>query len=110
MKIMLWSVGLVVIFLGFVWIACFIQAALEKMNLIPGELNSVGWHKLPPGQKEIGIMSYIPQIREYPPGYPVPPPGQPIYWYLFPNNEEGNQAPTSSNPKVIDLTGEKRGL
>ena len=99
MKVIIWSVGIVAVFLGFVWIACFIQAALEKMNLIPGVYNNVGWSVRQPGERNIGLISLIPQLREYPPGYPVPPPGQPIYWYLFPNNKEGNQAPTSSNSK-----------
>jgi len=74
MKIIIWGIGLLVIFLGFVWLACFIQAALEKMNLISGGANNIVWP--PPGRNDIGILSLIPQLREYPPGYPVPPPGQ----------------------------------
>ena len=76
MKIIIWGIGLLVIFLVFTWIACFIQAALEKMNLINGTYNNVGWRTYGPNEKEVGIMSFIPQLREYPPEYPVPPPGQ----------------------------------
>jgi len=71
MDVIIWGVVALAIFLVFTWIACFIQAALEKMNLINGACNNVGWRTYGPNEKEVGILSFIPQVREYPPGYPV---------------------------------------
>ena len=94
----IWGVGIAAGIVGIVFIGCFIQAALEKMNLITGACNNVGWPQ--PGRNDIGILSLIPQLREYPPGYPVPPPGQPPYWYLFPNNAQGNST-AAAFPAVL---------
>ena len=65
--------GVVGIILGIfilIFLGCFVQAALEKMNLIPGACNNVGWSVRQPGERDIGLLSLIPQLREYPPGYP----------------------------------------
>jgi len=100
-----WIVGIILGIFILIFLACFVQAALEKMNLIPGVYNNVGWSIRQPGERDIGLLSLIPQLREYPPGYPVPPPGQPIYWHLFPNNAQGSFPLTVSSGVASGDTG-----